>query len=192
MIRTSAGHKPGIPTICKCMDMSSPDVGPSDSPEEPGTQPPGPAEGAPPTGDPGDPGQQYGPTGDPRYQYGWPGYDQGQQGYQGYQQNAYYGQGYPGYPGGPYPPQYPWGYDPSAPYGRAPNGEPYSDKQKVVAGLLQIFLGGVGAGRWYLGDTGIALAQLFTCGGLGIWALIDGIMILTGNVRDKYGRPLRD
>jgi len=60
-----------------------------------------------------------------------------------------------------------------------------------VAGLLQIFLGGFGAGRWYLGDTGIALGQLFTCGGLGIWALIDGIMILTGNVRDKQGRPLR-
>ncbi|WP_371391064.1 TM2 domain-containing protein [Protofrankia sp. BMG5.30] len=71
-------------------------------------------------------------------------------------------------------------------------GEPYSDKQKLVAGLLQIFLGGFGAGRWYLGDTGIALAQLFTCGGLGIWALIDGIMILTGNVRDSQGRLLRD
>jgi TM2 domain-containing membrane protein YozV len=71
-------------------------------------------------------------------------------------------------------------------------GEPYSDKQKIVAGLLQLFLGGVGAGRWYLGNTGIALAQLFTCGGLGIWALIDGVMILTGNVRDQYGRPLRD
>jgi TM2 domain-containing membrane protein YozV len=71
-------------------------------------------------------------------------------------------------------------------------GEPYSDKQKVVAGLLQIFLGTVGAGRWYLGDNGIALAQLFTCGGLGVWALVDGIMMLMGNVRDKQGRPLRD
>ncbi len=125
---------------------------------------------------------QYGPPpGEPGYQ-GWPGYDPSQQaGEQGYR--AYYGQGYP---------QYPWGYDPTAPYGRAPNGEPYSDKQKLVAGLLQILLGGFGAGRWYLGDTGIALAQLLTCGGLGIWSLIDGIMILTGNVRDKYGRPLRD
>jgi TM2 domain-containing membrane protein YozV len=83
--------------------------------------------------------------------------------------------------------------DPAAPYGRHPvTGEPFSDKQKIVAGLLQIFLGGFGAGRWYLGDNGIALAQLFTCGGLGVWALIDGIMMLTGNVRDTQGRPLRD
>jgi hypothetical protein len=96
--------------------------------------------------------------------------------------------GYPGQPGfGPNP------YDATAPFGRHPlTGEAYSDKQKIVAGLLQLFLGGVGAGRWYLGSTGIALGQLFTCGGFGIWALIDGIMILTGNVRDPQGRPLRD
>lgn len=184
--------------------MSSPDAGAPDPQEEPRTQPSGPDFGVPPPAPPGDagpwqtgpsqPGQQYPPPGDPGYQYGWPGYDPnqagGQQGgQQGYAGGAYYGQGYQA---GQYPPQYPYGYDPTAPYGRAPNGEPYSDKQKLVAGLLQIFLGGVGAGRWYLGDTGIALAQLFTCGGLGIWALIDGIMILTGNVRDKYGRPLRD
>lgn len=99
----------------------------------------------------------------------------------------------------PMPPGYaapPMGYagaDPSAPYGRHPmTGEPYSDKSKLTAGLLELFLGGVGAGRWYLGNTGIALAQLFTCGGLGIWALIDAIMMLTGNVKDQYGRPLRD
>lgn len=177
--------------------MTSPDADPSDPQGQPGAQPPpwqqggqtyGPGAGQAPGG-PGDPGQQYGPPDDPRYQQGWPGYDPN---YQGYQGNPSVGQGYPGYPGGPYPQQYPWGYDPTAPYGRAPNGEPYSDKQKLVAGLLQIFLGGVGAGRWYLGDTGMALGQLFTCGGLGIWSLIDGIMILTGNVRDKYGRPLRD
>jgi hypothetical protein len=38
----------------------------------------------------------------------------------------------------------------------------------------------------------MALGQLFTCGGCGIWALIDAIQMLTGNVRDKYGRPLHD
>jgi len=98
---------------------------------------------------------------------------------------------YPGVPTGQ--PGYGQATDPEAPFGRHPmTGEPFSDKQKLVAGLLQIFLGGVGAGRWYLGDNGVALAQLFTCGGCGIWALIDGIQMLTGNVRDKYGRPLRD
>ncbi|KQV11685.1 MULTISPECIES: TM2 domain-containing protein [unclassified Kitasatospora] len=66
-----------------------------------------------------------------------------------------------------------------------------SDKSKVVAGILQIFLGGFGAGRFYTGHTGMALAQLFTCGGLGIWALIDGIIFLTSNDRtDAQGRKL--
>ncbi|TSD98151.1 TM2 domain-containing protein [Skermania sp. ID1734] len=102
-------------------------------------------------------------------------------------------------------PQYPYGYpqygyqpnDPTAPYGRHPlTGEPLSDKQKVTAGLLEIFLGAFGAGRFYLDQPGIAIAQIavtwLTCGIGGIWPLIDGIMMLTGNVRDKYGRPLRD
>ena len=109
-----------------------------------------------------------------------------------------------GPPQGAYPPGYgapqygapQYGYpgaDPAAPFGRNPlTGEPLSDKSKLTAGLLELFLGWTGAGRWYLGDTGIAIAQLLTCGGLGIWALIDAIMMLTGNVRDKYGRPLRD
>jgi hypothetical protein len=98
-------------------------------------------------------------------------------------------------PAGYYPPPRYYAYppDPSAPYGRHPlTGEPYSDKQKLTAGLLELFLGQFGAGRWYLGDNGIALGQLFTCGGCGIWSLVDSIMMLTGNVRDKYGRPLRD
>ncbi|MET7286028.1 MULTISPECIES: TM2 domain-containing protein [unclassified Streptomyces] len=81
---------------------------------------------------------------------------------------------------------------PEAPFGVDPQGRPYSDKSKVVAGLLQIFLGGFGAGRFYVGNTGVALAQLFTCGGLGFWALIDGIIFLTSNDRtDSQGRVLR-
>lgn len=82
--------------------------------------------------------------------------------------------------------------DPNAPFGRDPYGRPYSDKSKVIAGVLQLFLGCFGAGRFYTGHTGMALAQLFTCGGLGIWALIDGIMLLAGsNQTDAQGRTLR-
>ncbi|MCX5407657.1 TM2 domain-containing protein [Streptomyces sp. NPDC002886] len=74
----------------------------------------------------------------------------------------------------------------------APNGQPYSDKSKLVAGLLQIFLGGLGIGRFYTGHTGMAIAQLLTCGGLGFWALIDGILFLVKDDRtDKAGRVLR-
>ncbi|CDO29859.1 TM2 domain-containing protein [Mycolicibacterium porcinum] len=107
--------------------------------------------------------------------------------------------GYPPPPPGyaPYPPPY---GDPSAPYGRHPiTGEPFSDKSKVVAGLLQLIglFGLVGIGRIYLGQTGLGVAQLIvglvTCGiGAIIWGIIDAILILTDKVRDPYGRPLRD
>ncbi|BCK56928.1 TM2 domain-containing protein [Nocardia wallacei] len=107
-----------------------------------------------------------------------------------------YGQPY-GQPGG-YPPA-PYGapgMDPEAPFGRNMYGEPYSDKSKMVAGLLQIFLGSFGVGRFYLGYPGMAVGQIavtwLTCGIGGIWPLIDGIMILTGKVRDQYGRPLQE
>ena len=75
-------------------------------------------------------------------------------------------------------------------------GEPYSDKSKLTGGLLGILLGPFGAGRFYLNQPGIAVAQIavtwLTCGIGGIWPIIDGIMMLTGNIRDEHGRPLRD
>lgn len=82
--------------------------------------------------------------------------------------------------------------DPAAPYGRHPmTGEPYGEKSKVIAGVLQLLIGTLGIGRFYTGHTGMAIAQLLTCGGLGIWALIDGIMILVTDSRDAEGRLLR-
>ncbi len=91
------------------------------------------------------------------------------------------------------PPPPGMGYpNPMAPYGFDPiTGVPYSDKSKIVAGLLQLFLGHFGVGRFYMGDTGIGVAQLLTCGGCGIWALIDGIIILINGGTDAEGRPLK-
>lgn len=111
-------------------------------------------------------------------------------------------QGYPPPPGGYGPPPGAYGappapgmMQPNAPYGIEPTtGLPYSDKSKMVAGLLQIFLGTFGAGRFYTGHTMIAIAQFFvslTCIGA-LWPMIDGIMMLTGKVPDAEGRPLRD
>jgi len=72
------------------------------------------------------------------------------------------------------------------------NNPELSDKSKLVAGLLQIFLGGFGIGRFYTGHVGIGVAQLLTCGGLGFWALIDGILFLVSDDRtDAQGRKLR-
>ncbi|MBW1598006.1 TM2 domain-containing protein [Streptomyces sp. JJ38] len=74
----------------------------------------------------------------------------------------------------------------------APNGQPYSEKSKTTAGLLTILLGGLGVGRFYTGHTGMAIGQLLTAGGCGIWALIDGILFFTKDDRtDAQGRILK-
>jgi len=117
----------------------------------------------------------------------------------------------PSYPPPNYPPPYypPPGFypDPAAPYGRHPmTGEPFSDKSKVVAGLLQLLglVGVLGVGRLYLGYTTLGTTQLVgglvlglvTCG-IGfivpvVWGIVDAVLILTDKVRDPAGRPLRD
>lgn len=63
-------------------------------------------------------------------------------------------------------------------------------KSKVVAALLCFFLGGLGVHRFYVGKIGTGVIQLFTLGGLGVWALIDFIMILLGSFKDKNGNAL--
>jgi TM2 domain-containing membrane protein YozV len=71
-------------------------------------------------------------------------------------------------------------------------------KSKVVAGLLGILLGGLGIHRFYLGYTGVGIAQivvtLLTCGVGALWGFIEGILILvgTGITTDAQGRPLSE
>src|SRR5207247_6946371 len=56
-----------------------------------------------------------------------------------------------------------------------------SDKRILPALLLCFFLGWVGAHRFYTGKIGTAILIILTCGGfLGIWPLIDFILIVTG------------
>jgi len=56
------------------------------------------------------------------------------------------------------------------------------DNEMFIAALLCIFLGGLGIHRFYLGYTTIGIIQLLTAGGCGIWAIIDLIRILTGDL----------
>lgn len=74
-------------------------------------------------------------------------------------------------------------------------------KSKLTAGLLGIFLGSLGVHNFYLGFTGKALAQLLisvlSCGTLavvsGIWGLVEGIMLLSGQMNvDAQGNLLKD
>ena len=95
---------------------------------------------------------------------------------------------------------YAWGYaGPGqpvwAPYGIHPGtGIPYSEKSKIVAGLLQILIP-LGIGRFYIGDSKTGAWQLavtlLTCGIGGLWPFIDGIVILASDSRDVEGRILR-
>jgi TM2 domain-containing membrane protein YozV/ribosomal protein L40E len=78
-------------------------------------------------------------------------------------------------------------------------------KSKLVAGLLGIFVGGLGIHRFYLGYNLIGIIQLCVTVALGIitcgvgalaghlWGLIEGILILTGQInKDAQGRPLAE
>ena len=64
-------------------------------------------------------------------------------------------------------------------------------KSKVTAALLCFFLGLWGIHRFYVGKVGTGVAMLFTLGGVGIWALVDFIMILMGSFTDANGKKLK-
>lgn len=65
-------------------------------------------------------------------------------------------------------------------------------KSKVVAMILSFFVGGLGVDRFYLGYTGLGVAKLLTIGGLGIWALIDFIMICMGSIQPADGSKFKE
>lgn len=58
---------------------------------------------------------------------------------------------------------------------------------QIVAVLLCFFLGVLGVHRFYLGYTWQGVVQLLTAGGCGIWALIDFIRILVGDLQPNGG-----
>jgi TM2 domain-containing membrane protein YozV len=63
-----------------------------------------------------------------------------------------------------------------------------SDKSLLIATILSgvfFFTGLGGLHRFYIGKIGTGILMLLTLGGLGIWAIIDLIVLITGNFRDR-------
>jgi TM2 domain-containing membrane protein YozV len=67
------------------------------------------------------------------------------------------------------------------------SGRPASPKSRLAALLLMLIIG-LGLHRFYVGKWGTGLLYLVTLGGLGIWVIVDLVMIIMGSFTDKQGR----
>jgi TM2 domain-containing membrane protein YozV len=50
-------------------------------------------------------------------------------------------------------------------------------KDPTTSLIVSILAGGLGIDRFLIGDTGIGIGKLLTCGGFGIWAIVDWFII---------------
>ncbi len=57
-------------------------------------------------------------------------------------------------------------------------------KDPTTSLIVSLFAGNFGIDRFLIGDTGLGVAKLLTCGGLGIWTIVDWFLIM-GATREK-------
>lgn len=71
------------------------------------------------------------------------------------------------------------------------NTQPTHKQRHFLAAFFLSFTWGTfGVDRMYLGKWGTGILKLVTFGGLGLWTIIDLIIIMTGTMRDKQGQLL--
>jgi TM2 domain-containing membrane protein YozV len=56
----------------------------------------------------------------------------------------------------------------------------------MIVLLISIFAGTFGIDRFIIGDTGLGIGKLVTCGGLGIWTLIDWFLIMDATKEKNF------
>lgn len=86
-------------------------------------------------------------------------------------------------------------YSAGQPYAQPINPIYTTPKSRLAAGLLGIFLGGLGIHSFYLGETTKGVIQIIvtmvTCGLGSLWGFIEGILLIAGVINvDGYGNPL--
>jgi TM2 domain-containing membrane protein YozV len=78
--------------------------------------------------------------------------------------------------------------------GRPLRPPPAEGVPKVMAGhviVAGVLAGNFGVDRFLLGHTELGIIKLLTCGGCGVWQLIDIVLAASGSLKDKQGNSLR-
>jgi TM2 domain-containing membrane protein YozV len=63
-------------------------------------------------------------------------------------------------------------------------------KDPTTSIIVSILVGHFGIDRFLIGDTGLGIGKLLTCGGLGIWTIIDWFLIMP-DTREKNMQKIR-
>ncbi len=63
-------------------------------------------------------------------------------------------------------------------------------KDPTTSLLISIFVGYLGIDRFYIGDVGLGIGKLLTCGGFYIWTIVDWFLIMDAT-RDKNAEILQ-
>lgn len=71
-----------------------------------------------------------------------------------------------------------------------PNKELPRQRHYLAVFFFSFMWGSFGVDRFYLGKIGTGILKLLTLGGFGIWALVDFVLIISGSMKDKWGRPM--